>query len=278
MNESVKPTPLPLSDEASAPSEPAPTAKPVRRRRPSVAAVDPVSGGSEVATVEEARSGADVIPDRPHEVAVGEDANAATAIAKPRRRRVPVATGESMSEPGTAERPAGQVESAVIEPAGVDISTVGRGPSTTAGEVHVVSQASTSETAGGEPETAGAAANATSGEIGAPQNEFGGGERGRRRGRRDRNRGDRNDRAAADSGFADDDETVDGEVDATPSLPPAQVGEVFAQVVSGTFDAEADVPEGVEPPKRVLAPDPEAPKLTRFSRRPASARGATWKI
>jgi 23S rRNA pseudouridine2605 synthase len=39
------------------------------------------------------------------------------------------------------------------------------------------------------------------------------------------------------------------------------VGEVFAQVVSGTFDVEADVPEGSEPPKRVLPPDPDAPKL-----------------
>ena len=50
-------------------------------------------------------------------------------------------------------------------------------------------------------------------------------------------------------------------VEPTLRLPPADVGEVFAQVVSGAFDVETEVPEGTEPPKRVLAPDPDAPKL-----------------
>ena len=87
------------------------------------------------------------------------------------------------------------------------------------------------------------------------------GERGRRRGRRDRHRGERDDRRAADTNDADDEGSVDSEVELAPRLPPAEVGEVFAQVVSGSFDAEAEVPEGAEPPKRVLQPDPDAPKL-----------------
>ncbi len=66
---------------------------------------------------------------------------------------------------------------------------------------------------------------------------------------------------AVDASDADDEGAGDAEVDLAPRLPPAEVGEVFAQVLSGTFDAEADVPEGAEPPKRVLPPDPDAPKL-----------------
>jgi 23S rRNA pseudouridine2605 synthase len=50
-------------------------------------------------------------------------------------------------------------------------------------------------------------------------------------------------------------------------LPQPEVGEVFAHVVSGDFDAEPPPaePEGAAPggvpPKRVLAPEPDAPKL-----------------
>jgi len=47
--------------------------------------------------------------------------------------------------------------------------------------------------------------------------------------------------------------------------PPVEAGEVFAQVVSGTFDTEyegnAEVAEAEEPSKRILAPEPDAPKL-----------------
>jgi len=47
--------------------------------------------------------------------------------------------------------------------------------------------------------------------------------------------------------------------------PPVEAGEVFAQVVSGTFDKEyegiEEVAEAEEPSKRILAPEPDAPKL-----------------
>ena len=47
--------------------------------------------------------------------------------------------------------------------------------------------------------------------------------------------------------------------------PPVEAGEVFAQVLSGTFDTEyegvEEVAEADEPSKRILAPEADAPKL-----------------
>jgi 23S rRNA pseudouridine2605 synthase len=45
-----------------------------------------------------------------------------------------------------------------------------------------------------------------------------------------------------------------------PAEPPAARADLFADVVSGRFDAEEQNPEAA-PPKRVLAPQPETPKL-----------------
>ena len=90
-----------------------------------------------------------------------------------------------------------------------------------------------------------------------------------RKGRRQRRRGSRSDDAqpsaaehllSEDGAEADADES--GETEANgPAAPPADVGEVFAQVLSGEFDIEPPVDEPVAPPKRVLRPEPEAPKL-----------------
>ncbi|MES2887414.1 MAG: pseudouridine synthase [Pseudomonadota bacterium] len=65
-------------------------------------------------------------------------------------------------------------------------------------------------------------------------------------------------------GEEDDDEDDDEPAAEAVERPePMDVGEVFAQVLSGEFDVEevevAAPPAG--PPKRVLLPDPEAPKL-----------------
>ncbi len=80
------------------------------------------------------------------------------------------------------------------------------------------------------------------------------GPRGRRRGRRDRNRGEPRDLQAS------------GE--AGPVAEPVQAGALFAQVLSGEFDAAGEPPaEVIEEteiagaPKRVLQAEPEAPKL-----------------
>jgi 23S rRNA pseudouridine2605 synthase len=100
------------------------------------------------------------------------------------------------------------------------------------------------------------------------------GERSRRRGRRERRRG----RGEAGPGGEqvvvvnaadiDSDDDEDDDESATPAeplevVPPTDPNELFAEVVSGKFDIEGepapDAPAG--PPKRVLRPDPEAPKL-----------------
>ena len=88
------------------------------------------------------------------------------------------------------------------------------------------------------------------------------GERSRRRGRRDRNRGER-----GEAGQSNHEGSAGPMPDAPmPMVIPAEAGALFAQVLSGEFDTVADVaaaePEQESaPPRRVLAPEPEAPKL-----------------
>jgi len=101
------------------------------------------------------------------------------------------------------------------------------------------------------------------------------GERARRRGRRERRRG-RGEGAGAAGGeqvvviSADDigDDDEDDDIESTPAepvevVPPTDPAELFAQVLSGEFDVEGEpTPDApAQPPKRVLRPDPEAPKL-----------------
>ena len=67
----------------------------------------------------------------------------------------------------------------------------------------------------------------------------------------------------ADDGDRDRDEDPASTEPAEPALPPPQAGEVFAQVLSGEFDVEEPVDAAAPPapPKRVLLPDADAPKL-----------------
>jgi len=96
--------------------------------------------------------------------------------------------------------------------------------------------------------------------------------RNRRRGRR--NRGDRAapgevaDLAEGDAPFVDDDDDDDeaaqaggDEAVAIPEWTPVDVGERFADVVSGAYDSEPAPEPETEPAKRVLAAMPDAPKL-----------------
>ena len=92
--------------------------------------------------------------------------------------------------------------------------------------------------------------------------------RNRRRGRRGSDRGDRAERTDAPELGAElpssDDDAADDESTAptpVPDLPPAHVGEVFAEVLSGAYDSDALAELPPLPTKRVLAPEPDAPKL-----------------
>lgn len=93
----------------------------------------------------------------------------------------------------------------------------------------------------------------------------------RKRRSRNRRRGRRGGDAGRDSGTDGDDagegsaERAGDNAEPTRHLPQPEVGEVFASVVSGAYDIEPadDVADDVAavPPKRVLAPDPDSPKL-----------------
>ena len=117
-----------------------------------------------------------------------------------------------------------------------------------------------------EPEAATGDGDAASAEP-APE---GNGPRRNRNRRRGRRGGDRGPRADAPTAEGDDAaEPAESAADAAaepapPRLPPADIGELFAEVLSGAFDAEPPAEEAAEPaaaPKRVLAPEPDAPKL-----------------
>jgi 23S rRNA pseudouridine2605 synthase len=89
-----------------------------------------------------------------------------------------------------------------------------------------------------------------------------------RKRRRGRKRGERADAADSPPGDAAAAGEADGADRASapevPRLPPADVGEVFAEVLSGAYDVEPapeETPPPASPPKRVLAADPDAPKL-----------------
>jgi 23S rRNA pseudouridine2605 synthase len=124
------------------------------------------------------------------------------------------------------------------------------------------------EVAGTEPTAEGQAPDAQAGDDGLPRRRS----RNRRRGRR--NRGDRapggDVAVVANEGDAFDDDDDDGDDDAPsadeeavagPEWTPVDVGERFADVVSGAYDNEPPPEPETEPAKRVLAAMPDAPKL-----------------
>lgn len=182
------------------------------------------------------------------------DAGEAPATApRPRRRKAVAAEAEAESpvaQPDTAV-PTTAVEAA---PAPVEVTPAPDLASESA------PQRADDNGASGDGEAEGA----DDGEGGGE----GGGRRGRRRNRRDRRRGDG--------------EAVSPE--AALAVAAERTGEVFAEVISGSFDAQAEattdvapvespaepagavdvaaaVAEEAEPHKRVLAPEPDAPKL-----------------
>ena len=177
--------------------------------------------------------------------------------AKPRRKRTPKA------------RAAETVEAAPTEPAAEPVAEA-RPEASAPVEPAAVPSASRSDAETGEAQT-------PAGSAGPSADAQDGGARSPRRRRRRRRGGDRAGagEAGAASAQADaeddseersDDEGQDQSAGAAPAAEPApKAEEIFAEVLSGAFDVE---PESEEPPagesarpKRVLAPEPDAPKL-----------------
>ncbi len=234
-----------LPDDMQSPAAEPADAKPVRRRRAvKTAAVDAAPSEAAVAA---------------------EPVDAAAEPAKaPRRRRASAPVGESQTAlPSAAEVGPGPTANPADgggEPASQ--------PQPALTQANVAADAATGDEAAAE---IGADAGAEMGE-GADRSPDGG----RRRNRRERQRANR----AAEEASGTAPPARGSEPGLSQTRSPAQMVELFAQVLSGDFDsaepaldavpAAGEVPEGesidadAEPsaaPKRVLAPDPDAPKL-----------------
>ena len=225
----VNPESLPLPDADAATTDSAESAaKPVRRRR-TVKAGDAIAVVAQSAAVEPA----------------GEE-----PAPKARRRRAAVSAAEvpADSAPEAASAPS---LSPMPMPGPVRVHPIGGGPPVEAAAVAAVESADGADPAVESPES-----DAADGVDGP---------RSRRRGRRDRKRGERGE--SRDPVSADAPE--DGDAVAARPAAPVQTGELFAQVLSGEFDVngepepEPDLADAgpAAAPKRVLLPEPEAPKL-----------------
>jgi len=237
-------------DNAAFPDDEAPVAlgqdtaeaKPARRKRAVKAAP-----ATEVEPVDAA--GADgVLADAPAEVAP-----------KPARRRKAVTKADDSADtPPDTPQEAALAPQAPSQPVAENMPVQPEAPQVAAPVADGGDESGDAESTGDNAPVEGAAAS---------------GERsGRRRNRRDRRRG-RGDGSRVDDGegvqgldgdATDDESAVEGE--APPVLViPAEAGELFAQVVSGEYDAAVDDAEAAAalaaPPKRVLQPEPDAPKL-----------------
>lgn len=189
------------------------------------------------------------------EVTAAVEADAGTAAPKTPRRRKPKAdvavaeSSEAVAPPVAADAPA----AAEVRPAPIERPVPVSAPA--------VAEAAEGAAADSEPtETVGSA------EAGAAAAGDESGERSRRG--RNRRRG-RKDRAGREGG-----EATDGSVEPgaerppqapRPALDPALVVERFEEVLSGAYDAEPPEPDDEasveQSTKRVLRPEPEAPKL-----------------
>ena len=202
-----------------------------------------------------------------------------TAAPKPRRRRAASAAGGAEANPAAGASALDPAPSASPEPARAAASPE---PLASAAQPPVTALAEPRGDAATD-DSAGADGRADPNADGGPgsQNQgqsegAGDGPRSRRRNRRDRKRGERGEAGADGSGRPPE----SAEPVATPAAALIQAGAVFAQVLSGDFDAEDAAAEPpvdetaqaaeatetavateAEAPKRVLAPEPDAPKL-----------------
>jgi 23S rRNA pseudouridine2605 synthase len=173
-------------------------------------------------------------------VAVTEEA-AAEPAPKPKRRRAATAPVDASADAPVAA-PVGVMPARVDEPAAAPVVAAAPAEAVSTGDA---------------PQ--GAEATADGGEAAGSDEEAGDGPRGRRRGRRDRKRGER--------GEPRDGVAAEGGTEGAPAVPPPEAGELFEKVLSGEFDVSGEPdpePAEEEDPaatKRVLLPEPDAPKL-----------------
>lgn len=214
--------------------------------------------------------------DTPPELTAAVEPAAEEAPAAPKRRRAPrkkVVEAEPAPAPTAADFAAPEAAAlfgrADAAPAAPEPAAPPPAAQAAAEEAPVAETAGAADRADA---AAGAEGEAPAGEDGGPRRS-----RNRRRGRRggERDRADRPPRVEGAEGAEGADTTdVDaaaegGDAEAPaaesppPRLPPADVGELFAGVLAGTFDAEVEPEEGeaAAPTKRVLAAEPDAPKL-----------------
>jgi 23S rRNA pseudouridine2605 synthase len=186
------------------------------------------------------------------------------AAAKPKRKRAPRKAAALA-----------QADAAAPEAASPDVPAPDASPATVAAEAQV--HAPPAADAGGAGHATDAVATA---DIEASPSAPGDEDKPRRRRNRRRGRRSGDKRAVGDDGVVAEGDGPDGEslagedpdslaAPARLSAPaPVEVGQIFAEVVSGDFDIEPVVPdvaaddaEPAVPEKRVLAAEPDAPKL-----------------
>ncbi|MBC7716909.1 MAG: pseudouridine synthase [Pseudorhodobacter sp.] len=253
---------LPLESSASADSNEIAdgAAKPVRRKRAVKVVADDVAGAAGVGSLQS-----------PIEQSLSAD-----APAKPVRKRKAV-------ELSSAPEAGAEFAASVVVTSSASIERTARATASIESPTDSLTESRSDEpSAVHAPQDRGPAAE------GQPT-EGGRSERSRRRGRRDRGRKDRLADGTADASDSDSEGEGDDlgpSADAASAVPPQQAGEVFAQVLSGEFDVVeeaaaaqtrapgADPSDEVAqdgdgesttapagPPKRVLAPEADAPKL-----------------
>ncbi len=204
-------------------------------------------------------------PDKPVLPEVAADSAGATApqdavltVAKRRRAPRKKSTGAGTEGPQIEAGAASEARVDSVPPASVEAAalstTMSVGPAT---EGEAAAQES-----GSEPQLANLAGASAIG-AGAQGREGPRRSRNRRRGRRGGDAARDPASTSMDDGAPDTSEAATAEV--RVHLPQPEVGEVFANLLSGAFDAEPAVVDAevsaLAPTKRVLAAEPDAPKL-----------------
>lgn len=249
-------------------------AKPARRRRTPKAVTQAGAEPADPAAVAaEASPGGDAAGEPSPATREEPSADEAAAPRPARKRRAPAAKAASVEEAGAVAEPAAAAESTpaaaestpAAAPADADASVARAQPLDPEPVSAVAPVPAAQDAAAAEAHAEGEAAGEGAGE-GA------GGGRNRRRRNKDRGpRGDREPRpqGAGDERAASGEGEGDGEEGGTPGAPaaprpaPIEPAELFAQVLSGEFDVSSEEPPEAAaiPHKRVLLPEPDAPKL-----------------